>query len=140
MDAKTIPRDTTAASSQILSCGTMSTPYDQSFHYHSVIGMLNYLDAGSHSDIAYATHQCICLAANPRIEHGKAVCWIGQYLNSTRDKGMIFMPDSSRGLEVYVDADFAGNRNQDKAPHDRDTVRSCHGYIFKYMGLTEKYP
>ena len=96
--------------------------------------MLNYLDAGSHSDIAYATHQCARFAADPKMQHGKAVRWIGRYLIGTRDKGMIFMPDSSQGLEVYVDADFAGNWNRDEAPYDRDTARSCHGYIIKYMG------
>ena len=47
---------------------------------------------------------------------------------------MIFTPDSSQGLEVYVDVDFAGNWNQDEVPHDQDTARSCHGYINKYMG------
>ena len=68
------------------------------------------MDAGSHSDIAYATHQCTRFAANPKIEHRKAVRWIGRYLNGTKDKGgMIFMPDSFMGLEVYVDVDFAGN-------------------------------
>ena len=35
--------------------------------------MLNYLDAGSRSDIAYATHQCPRFAADPKVEHGKAV-------------------------------------------------------------------
>ena len=134
IDAKTTPKDMPAASSQILSCGTNSVPFDRSFHYHSVIGMLNYLDAGSCSDIAYATHQCACFAADPKMEHGKAVCWIGQYLNGTKDKGMLFMPDSSMGLEVYVDADFAGNWNRDEVPHDRDMARSCHSYIIKYMG------
>ena len=68
------------------------------------------------------------------MQHGKAVRWIGRYLIGTRDKGMIFMPDSSQGLEVYVDADFAGNWNRDEAPYDRDMARSCHGYIIKYMG------
>ena len=47
---------------------------------------------------------------------------------------MIFTPDSSLGLEVYVDADFAGNWNRDEAPHDQDMARSRHGYIIKYMG------
>ena len=66
--------------------------------------------------------------------HGKAVRWIGQYLNGTKDKGMIFMPDSSMGLEVFVDANFVGNWNRDEAPHDQDMARSHHGYIIKYMG------
>ena len=123
-----------AACSRILSCGTNSVPFDMSFHYCSVIGMLNYLDAGSCSDIAYATHQCARFAADPKMEHGKAVHWIGQYLNGTKDKGMLFMPDSSLGLEVYVDADFAGNWNRNEVPHDRDMARSCHRYVIKFMG------
>ena len=73
MDSNTTPKDTPAASLQILSHGTMSTPFNQSFHYQSVIGMLNYLDTGSCSDIAYATHQCACFVANSKMEHGKAV-------------------------------------------------------------------
>ena len=95
---------------------------------------MNNLNAGSHSDIGYATHPCACFAANPKMEHGKAVQWIGWYLNGTKDQGMIFTPDFSLGLEVYVDADFTGNWNQDEAPHDQDTERSRHGYIVKYMG------
>ena len=96
--------------------------------------MLNYLDAGSCSEIAYAAHQCAHFAADPKMGHGKAVRWIGWYHNGTKDKGMLFMPDSSPGLKVYVDADFAGNWNRDEVPHDRDMARSCHRYIIKYMG------
>ena len=29
----------------------------------------------------------------------------------TRDKGVIYRPDITRGLECYVDADFAGTNN-----------------------------
>ena len=111
-----------------------SASFDRSFHYCSVIRMLNYLDAGSHSDIAYTTHKCACFTADPKVEHRKAVRWIGWYLNGTKDKGMLFMPDSSLGLKVYVDADSAGNWNRDEVPHDQDTARSRHGYIIKYMG------
>ena len=72
-DAETTTMDTPAASSKLLSRHTKSKAFDNSFHYHSVIGMLNYLDAGSRSDIAYATHQCAWFAADPKVEHGKAV-------------------------------------------------------------------
>ena len=47
MDATTTPKDTSAASSRILNRGINSLPFDQSFHYCSIIGMLNNLDAGS---------------------------------------------------------------------------------------------
>ena len=52
--------------------------------------------------------------------------------NQKKGKGMIYKPDASKGLEVYVDADFAGNWNKNKAATDRDTARSRHGYIIKY--------
>ena len=37
-----------------------------------------------------------------------AVTRIGRYLLDTREKGMIYRPDITRGLECYVDVDFAG--------------------------------
>jgi hypothetical protein len=44
---------------------------------------------------------------------------------------MTFKPDLSKGLEVFVDSDFA--RNWDKSESkDHDTARSCYGYIIKY--------
>jgi hypothetical protein len=48
---------------------------------------------------------------------------------------MVFRPDLSRGLEVYVDADFCGNWTKiDAEKIDRDTARSRHGYIIFYAG------
>ena len=47
---------------------------------------------------------------------------------------MIFKPDTSRGLEVNVDADFAGNWDPKAPEGDRDTARSRHGYIISYHG------
>ena len=38
-----------------------------------------------------------------------------------------------RGLEVWVDADFAGNGNRSES-EDRDTVISRHGYVIMYEG------
>ena len=39
----------------------------------------------------------------------RAIRWLGRYLRQTKDKGMILRPDRSKGLELFVDADFAGN-------------------------------
>ena len=41
------------------------------------------------------------------------------------------------GLEVYIDADFAGNWNHEEAVNDQDSVQSRHGYIIKYMGKSQ---
>ena len=123
-----------AAASKLLSRHTKSKAFNNSFHYRSVIGMLNYLDAGSCSDIAYATQQCAWFAADAKVEHGKAVRWLGRYLKGTRNKGMTFKPDRTCGLEIYVDADFAGNWNKEEAFNDRDMARSRHGYFIMYAG------
>ena len=54
---------------------------------------------------------------------------------TSRRKGIRFRADITRGLEVFVDASFAGNWDkQDTQTGDRDTARSRHGYIILYYG------
>ena len=68
------------------------------------------------------------------MEHGDAIRWLGRYIHSTKNNGIIYAPDTSRGLEVYVDADFAGTF--DRLDSDNiDTARSRHGYIITYAGM-----
>ena len=56
---------------------------------------------------------------------------ISRQLIPTRDRGIVFKPDIKKGLELYVDADFAENWN--KADHDHtENCLSKKGYIFKY--------
>lgn len=43
-------------------------------------------------------------------------------------------PDKQKGLEVYVDADFAGNWDKIDTTN-RDTARSRHGYYICYNGV-----
>ena len=125
-------------SSEILKRHQDSEPFDCSFNYRSVIGKLNYLERGSRPDISYMTHQCARFTDSPKMEHGKAVRWLGRYLLGTRDKGMILRPEMSKGLEVYVDADFSGNWDRDYS-HDRDTARSRHGYLITYAGCVVQW-
>ena len=96
-------------------------------------GNLNYLEKCTRSDIEYATHQCARFSTCPKTEHGDAVQWIERYLKGTRDQGTIIKPNTN-GLEMYVDADFAGNWDAKEALNDRDTARSRHGYIISYAG------
>jgi hypothetical protein len=58
---------------------------------------------------------------------------IGRYLLSTKEKGMIYCPDSSRGIEVFVDADFAEGWDPEDALN-ADSVYSCTGYVICYAG------
>ena len=57
-DERLKPKDTPSKSSTILTRGDNDKDFDQSFHYRSIIGKLNYLEKGTRSDISYITHQC----------------------------------------------------------------------------------
>ena len=59
--------------------------------------------------------------------------WLARYLLATKDKGLILQP-SGNALEVYVDADFAGNYNIEDASEEKYTARSRYGFIIRYRG------
>ena len=117
----------------LLSRHSTSQPHDDSFIYRSVIGKFKYLERGTKSDISFITHQCARFTTASKVEHAKALRWLGQYLKGTRYKGLIVRPSNARELEVFVDVDFAGNWDKNEA-WDRDTARSQHGYILSYHG------
>ena len=79
-----------------------------------------------------ATHQCARFSIKPMRLHEQAVIRIGRYLLSTKYRGMIYRPDSKRGLEVFVDADFAGGWNPEDAKN-ADNVY-CTDYVICYAG------
>ena len=133
MDKTDLKPKSTPAAMRLLSRHSDSPNFNNSFHYSSVIGMCNYLDKGSRSDIAFATHQCARFSSNPKEEHAAAVRWLARYLKGTRDKGMTFRPKPDLGLEVFVDSDFAGNWDP-KETQDKDTARSRYGFIIRYNG------
>ncbi len=95
--------------------------------------MLTYLTGSFRPDIAIGVHQCARFSANPMRSHKQAVMRIGQYLLSTQDRGMTYTPDSTRGIEVYVDADFAGGWDPGDAMNV-DNVYSQTGYVIWYAG------
>lgn len=129
VNTKPIP----AASSKILYKHSKSEKFDGGFGYRAVIGMLNFLERATRCDISYITHQCARFASDPKDEHGQAIRWLVRYLIGTKDKGMTFVAQPDLGLEVFVDADFAGNWDKDDSL-DSDTARSRHGYIIRYNG------
>jgi hypothetical protein len=119
---------TPAASSKLIMRHSNSQNFDGSFDYRSVIGMSNYLEKATRSDIAYAMHQCARFVLNPKRDHGDAVRWMGRYLKFTRDKGTIYRLIVGKDLEVYVDASICGDWNpieamtEKKTLHAQDTV------------------
>ena len=127
------PKPTPAASTKLISSHTKSEPFDESFHYRSIIGKLNFLEKSTRPDISYTSHQCARFTSDPKKEHGKAIRWLARYLKGTRTGGLILRPKMDRELEIYVDADFAGNWDP-KESDQRDTARSRHGFVIMYKG------
>jgi hypothetical protein len=121
-----------AASSRILFGHKDSQEHDHSFDYRQVIGKMLYLEKSTRPDIAYAVHQCARFAADPRIEHAKAVRWIGRYLKGTRDKGLILKPQE-HSFDCFVDSDFSGNWDPSDTT-DPATAKSRSGFVIKYAG------
>ena len=70
--------------------------------------MLKYLQGNSLPDMFMAVHQTAHLCNNPILSHQKDIKRLGRYLLHTKKEGFIFNQDVSKGLECYVDADFAG--------------------------------
>ncbi len=69
-------KETPAKTSQILHRDEKGKPFDNSFHYCSVIGKLNYLEKGTRSNISYITHQCACFTEKPKDSHARAIRWL----------------------------------------------------------------
>ena len=126
-------KSTPTPSTKLISHHSSSEAFDESFHYRSVIGKLNFLEKSTRPDISYTTHQCARFTDSPRKEHGNAIRWLGRYLKGTKNKGLIIRADPSKDLQMFVDADFAGNWDR-KESDKRDTARSRHGYVIKYGG------
>jgi hypothetical protein len=102
-----------------------------SWKYRTAVGMLSYLQNTSRPEISMAVHQTARFSNNPMLSHEKSIMRIGRYLLGTRKRGIIYTPDVSKGLECYVDADFAGGWSQADADN-ADNVLSRTGYIVMY--------
>ena len=108
-------------------------PRVRTWNYRTAVGMLNYLKCSTRPEISMAVHQCARFSIDPRITHERAIMRIGKYLLGTRDKGIRFTPDKSRGIECFVDADFAGSWDKADAGNP-ENVLSRTGYIIFIHG------
>ena len=54
-------------------------------------------------------NQCAKYSIDPKQFHEESVKMIYRYLKKTKDKGLVFPPDGSNGIECYADVDFAGS-------------------------------
>ena len=93
--------------------------------------MLGYLQGTSRPDIAMVTHQCARFCSSPKLSHESAAKRTVRYLLQSRDKGIIFRPDLSKGLECFVDVDFAGGW-KDGDHESPKSVLSRTGYVIMF--------
>ena len=96
--------------------------------------MLGYLQGTSRPDISLAVHQSARFNNNPKLSHERAIKRIVRYLLDTKDQGLIYKPDKSKGLECYVDADFAGGW-KDGDQGSPESVLSRTGFLIMYAGF-----
>ena len=101
--------------------------------YRTITLMLGYLQGISRPYISMANHQCARFNANPKLCHKRAVKRICKYLIDTKDKGIIFRPDKTIGIEWHVDADFdKGWKNGEHL--NPEAVLSRTGFVISYAG------
>ena len=125
--------DTPACDTRLLDNDPNGLPRMGTWKYRSVVGALSYLQAMVRPDITMSVQQCARFCNNPQKQHEEAVKRICRYLLKTKDRGLIFRPDPSRGLECYVDADWAGSW-QDRLSNDPLSTHSRTGYVILYAG------
>ena len=95
--------------------------------------MLTYLQNTTRPDILMAVHQCARFSINPKLSNKKAIKRIGRYLLGTKDRGVIFKPDTSMGVQYYVDANFAGGWTKADADN-AENVLSRTDFVIFYAG------
>jgi hypothetical protein len=124
-----------ALTTKILHPDAEGTPFNNSFHYRSAIGKLNFLEKSTRPEIAYAVHQCARFVERPTKLHGEAVKHIGRYLLAHPDKGIILRPNQST-FDCWVDASHAGElrKGSKDSTHDATTAKSRTGYLLQYAG------
>ena len=117
----------------VLHSDPSSKPTFQKWYYRSTVGYLSYIQTTVCPDITFAVQQCTWCCKKPSSDQEEAVKWICRYLLSTRDKGLTLKLIKSKGLECYVDADWARSWNLPSSLHPIST-RSRAGFVITHTG------
>jgi hypothetical protein len=100
--------------------------------YREAVGSLLYAAIGTRPDIAHAVNECARHVSDPGQQHWQAVKRIMRYLVGTTNNGLVYkangtISDMKISMDTYVDADWAG---------DKDDRKSTTGYLTKINGNT----
>lgn len=93
--------------------------------YANVIGSIMYAMISSRPDLSYSISLLSRFMSNPGTDHWTALKWSVNYINCTRDIGLVYRKSDKFDLVGYVDSDFAG---------DRDSRKSTTAYVFTLGG------
>jgi hypothetical protein len=108
-------------------------PQKLQWKYQTAVGMMLYLQNSMRPNISMAVHQTAHFSNQPMLSHKKAIICIGRYLLDTHSHGIVYKPDTTKRLECYVNADFAGGWSQANSDN-AENVLSRTGYIITYVG------
>ena len=70
--------------------------------------MMLYLASNTRLDISFAVHQCTRFTHNTKESNETSVKRISQYLQGTKENGLVFNPSKKLVVGWYFDADCAG--------------------------------
>ena len=104
-----------------------------SWNFRTAVGMTGYLQGSTRPEISMASHQCARFVTHPKRSHERAMIRLVRYLKSTSSRGIIYDPQPEKGLECFVDADFAGGWTQADADN-AEQVMSRTGFVIRYAG------
>ena len=121
----------TPAGKPLLHKDVSGKPRKATWNYRTAVGMLTYLQGNTRPEISMAVHQTARFCNNPKLSHESAIKRLGRYLYHTKTEGIVYNPDITKGLECYVDADFAGGWMQADA-NDAENVLSRTGIVIMY--------
>ncbi len=119
----------------LLSWDLDGVPCKHPWLYQGAVGMISYVDNSVWPEIQMAVHQTAHFSVNPMQSHELAIMLIGWYLCDNAERGIIYKVDKSKGLEVYVDADFAGGWSVADS-ENADNVLSRTGFVICYANCS----
>ena len=111
---------------------------NSTWEYRSIIGLLNYISGSSRPNITYATHSAAIFPSNTKASYYKRVKIIIKYLKRTKENGLIMYPKNDKGLECFVDADFAGGWSTNESDNPASLYYRT-GYIIKYRNCVSAH-
>ena len=98
----------TPATTDPLHIDKHGAPFNESWQYDSIIGMLMYLAGNTGPDIAYTVHQAARFTHAPWRSHASGIQCILWYLQWRKREGLLLKPMKDFSVDCYADVEFGG--------------------------------